>query len=61
MNALGFSPLETYRIIVAGDDLGHLTQLIADDRGLEDDCERCERIRRAVAVAEYHEIAEGVR
>ena len=61
MIALGFSPLETYRIVLAGDDLDHLTQLIADERGLEDGCDRCERIRRAVACAEYHEIAEGVR
>ena len=56
-----FTPNDTYAIYLDAGDLDHWRQLIADDRGLEEGCDRCERIRRAVACAEYHEIAEGVR
>lgn len=60
MRALGYSPAEAYAVLLAGDDLAHLTQLVDDREGMHGEyCAHCKRIQRAVAVAQFVGPVEG--
>lgn len=60
MSPIVFSPTEIYRVIVVGEDLAHLLELIDQgDRFCTDDCPRCKRIRNAVGTAEFHALGEA--
>jgi hypothetical protein len=49
---------EAYRVVIDGYTLAHLTQKVKADETLfcEDACVLCERAKRAVLLAEHHDL-----